>query len=167
MGKVAEKKKNILSRLEDALTIGLFTIMVSMSFLQVINRNILHLPLSWLEECSRLAMVFMAMLGVEMGLRDGSQIAITGIADRLRGKFRLAVTIIVKMTVIGFAAAMTVSSVQLMKLQIASGRTSAALHIPMAVLYGIFAAGFVLIAIIQICILVSYVKSIQEKGVMV
>lgn len=158
------KEKNILKRLEDAVTILLFTIMVAMSFLQVVNRNILHLPLSWLEESSRLAMVFMAMLGVEMGLRDGSQIAITGVVDRLRGRFRAAAVIIAKVIIIGFAAAMAISSIQLMQLQIVSGRTSAALHIPMAALYGGFAASFIIISIVQICILASYIKTWLMRG---
>ena len=62
-----------------------FMVMVAASFAQVVNRNIFKLPISWFDEASVYCMVYMVLLGTEVGLRDGTQVAVTAVVDRLKG----------------------------------------------------------------------------------
>ena len=71
-----------LQKIEDFILVSSFVIMVVASFAQVANRNVFHLGISWFEELARYAMVYMALLAAETGLRDGSQISITAITDK-------------------------------------------------------------------------------------
>ena len=84
--------KKILSKLqkiEDFILFLTFVIMILGAFAQVLNRNIFKFGISWLEEISRYCMVYMALLATEAGLRDGSQISLTVLTDRLGGTARL------------------------------------------------------------------------------
>ena len=68
--------KKIFDKLEEyiggALFIGIFIILV----LQVFFRQVLHTPLIWSEELSRLIFVWVAMLGISIGIRKQSHIFI-------------------------------------------------------------------------------------------
>ena len=67
--------------------------------LQVVNRNIIHAGVSWLEELARYCMVYMALLATEAGLRDNTQISITAITDKIHGMTGRVVRIISKAVV--------------------------------------------------------------------
>ncbi|WP_300361103.1 TRAP transporter large permease subunit [Fusobacterium sp.] len=75
--------KKIFDKLEEyiggALFMGIFIILV----LQVFFRQVLHTPLVWSEELSRLIFVWVAMLGISIGIRKQSHIFI----DFLFNKF--------------------------------------------------------------------------------
>lgn len=73
-------------KIEDIIMVITFIIMVISSFAQVINRNIFKIPISGFEEAAKYSMVYMVLLGTEMGLRDGTQISVTAIVDILKGK---------------------------------------------------------------------------------
>ena len=66
---------------------------------QVVNRNIIHAGVSWLEELARYCMVYMALLATEAGLRDNTQISITAITDKIHGMTGRVVRIISKAVV--------------------------------------------------------------------
>lgn len=74
-----------LQKIEDFILVATFTVMVLASFAQVVNRNIIHAGVSWLEELARYCMVYMALLATEAGLRDNTQISITAITDKIHG----------------------------------------------------------------------------------
>ncbi|MFU0832170.1 MAG: hypothetical protein ACFWUC_04430 [Oscillospiraceae bacterium] len=80
-----EKALNYGKKLERAIVVIMFAIMVAAIFMQVVNRNIFQVPVSGFEEAAKYAMVYMVLLGTEMGLRDGTQIAVTGVQDSLSG----------------------------------------------------------------------------------
>lgn len=98
-----KKALGYFQKIENGVLIGTFIIMVIASFVQVLNRNIFHLGISWLEELSRYCMIYMALLAAEIGLRDGTQIAVTALTDKLKGTFKNVVEIIAKAVVCAFA----------------------------------------------------------------
>lgn len=57
-----KKALGYFQKIENGVLIGTFIIMVIASFVQVLNRNIFHLGISWLEELSRYCMIYMALL---------------------------------------------------------------------------------------------------------
>ena len=88
-----------LQKIEDFILVATFTVMVLASFAQVVNRNIIHAGVSWLEELARYCMVYMALLATEAGLRDNTQISITAITDKIHGMTGRVVRIISKAVV--------------------------------------------------------------------
>ena len=75
----------VANRAEEWLLVIVFVAMVILEFLQVLNRNIFKLPIGWYEELARYTQVYVALVAMELGLRDGTQISLTAVTDRLSG----------------------------------------------------------------------------------
>ena len=74
-----------LQYIENLIIVVSFAVMVTCSFLSVVNRNFIKLSTPWFDELSTFAMIYMALLGTEAGLRDGSQIAVTALVNKFNG----------------------------------------------------------------------------------
>lgn len=81
-----KKILSFLQQVENGIMVVTFTIMVLTSFAQVVNRNFFKLPISWFEEAAVYCMIYMVLIGTEIGLRDGTQIAVTALVDKLKGR---------------------------------------------------------------------------------
>lgn len=123
--------------------------MIIASFGQVVNRNFLQLPITWFDEASIYCMIYMVLIGTEVGLRDGTQIAVNGIVDRFSGKTKLGIQLVAKVIVIIFAAVVFMGGLKLMDIQIRTGQVSAALGIPMTIPYGAMVVSFGMITLVQ------------------
>lgn len=157
--------KNILKglqRLEDVVLVVAFTIMIIAIFAQVVNRNIFKIPVSGFEEAAKYCMVYMVMLGTELGLRDGTQIAVTGVVDKFHGKGRKILLIVAKLVVIAFSAVMLSSGIGMVQKQIQTGQTSPGLGIPMAVPYAALPIAFGLIVVIQAALLIQMILNFNK-----
>ena len=136
-------------KIEDIIMVITFIIMVISSFAQVINRNIFKIPISGFEEAAKYSMVYMVLLGTEMGLRDGTQISVTAIVDILKGKTKKIVMIISKLIVVLAAASLFYHSMGLVQKQIISGQVSPGLQIPMSIPYFSLVLSFGIITLVQ------------------
>jgi TRAP-type C4-dicarboxylate transport system permease small subunit len=145
MKKVLEK----LTMVENIIMIATFAVMVFASFAQVVNRNIFKLPISWFDEAAIYCMIYMVLIGTEVGLRDGTQIAVTALVDKLHGRGRTLIQLIAKIILVFFAAVVFVGSIQLMAIQIRTGQVSAALNLPMSVPYFAMVLSFGMITLVQ------------------
>ena len=143
-----------LQKIEDFILVATFTVMVLASFAQVVNRNIIHAGVSWLEELARYCMVYMALLATEAGLRDNTQISITAITDKIHGMTGRVVRIISKAVVAIFSGVCFFSSFTILKTQLSSGQVSPGLHLPMAIPYFALTLSFGIITVIQAAALV-------------
>ena len=74
-----------LTKVENFIMIVTFVVMVCASFAQVVNRNFIKLSIGWFDELAIYCMMYMVLIGTEMGLRDGTQIAVTAVVDKLKG----------------------------------------------------------------------------------
>lgn len=144
-----KKTLNFLQMLEKWIIVVTFAVMVAACFIQVVNRNITKIPVSGFEEAAKYCMVYMVLLGTELGLRDGTQISITGVVDKLPPVVRKIVTIISRFIVVFFSAIMTKSGWQMVLKQARIGQKTPALGIPMAVPYFALVLGFGLITVVQ------------------
>lgn len=149
-----------LTKIENVIMIAAFAIMVICTFFQVVNRNFLKLPLPWLDEASTYSMIYMALIGTEVGLRDGSQIAVTAVVDKLNGRFREVVQILAKIVVLIFSCSVLYSSILLVSKQIATGQTSAAMRLPMAVPYAALVIAFAMIVLVQLYETIYMIKDL-------
>lgn len=138
-------------------------IMVLSCFIQVVNRNIFKVPVSGFEEAAKYSMIYMVLLGTELGLRDGTQIAVTAVIDKLKGTTKKIMMIISKMMVIIFSSAIFYQAVLLVQQQVRSGQKSPGLQIPMSIPYFALVLSFGIITIVQIVALLIMIKNIKEK----
>lgn len=157
-----------LQKVENALIIISFSIMVLASFSQVVNRNIFMLGIGWFEEIAVYCMIWMTLLGTELGLRDGTQISVTAMVDRLGKRGQQIAHIFSKLLVVAFSAAITNSAIGMVMKQIQTGQTSPGLKIPMAIPYASLLIGFGIMTLVQgitlILMIIRLFKPDSERG---
>lgn len=156
-----KKTLRVLQLAEKWAIVIMFVIMVVASFAQVLNRNIFKIPVSGFEEAARYAMVYMVLLGTELGLRDGTQISIKGLVNKLPLTARHLVGILTQCIIIVFSALMCNSGWKMVLKQTRIGQTSPGLGIPMGIPYFALVLGFGLITIIQFAMLVQMVRNFK------
>lgn len=148
-----------LTRLENAIIAVCFIVMTVAAFAQVVNRNLIGASISWFDELARYCMVYMTLLATEAGLRDGSQISIQAVTDKMPPVLKRVVQLIVKVIIIGFSCTIFMTSLTLLKKQIMTGQVSAGLEIPMYIPYLALPIAFGLIVIVQLYCLYVLAKS--------
>ena len=151
-----------LQHVENLLLVLTFTVMVISIFAQVVNRNIFKIPVSGFEEAAKYCMVYMVMLGTELGLRDGTQIAVTGVVDKFHGKAHKVLLMVSKIIVIGFAGIMTSTSWNMVMKQVRTGQTSPGLGIPMTIPYAALLLAFALITVVQFALLIRMIRDFNK-----
>lgn len=154
-----------LQKVENFIIIASFAFMTFCSFAQVVNRNIFQFPISWFDEASTYCMVYMTLLGTEIGLRDGSQIAVTALVNKFKGASKMVINIIAKIIVVIFSATVLVYSISMVQMQAASGQTTAALHLPMSVPYMALVISFAIITAVQIAITIKMVIDLIKGNI--
>lgn len=112
--------------------------MAAVMFLNVILRYCVGFSFNWGDEILRYMCIYMAFLGTAAGWRYGAHIGVTLFVEKLlpektRKYFRLLADIIA----IAFMCIVTYFGVILVTRIMASGQSSAALHLPMYFVYGI------------------------------
>lgn len=160
-----KKLLSYLQKIENFIMIITFIIMVLASFGQVLNRNFFKLPIAWFEELAVYCMIYMALLGTEIGLRDGSQASITAFTSKLKGNTKKIVDIIARLAVIVFSSAMFYNAVGMVQKQIQTGQTSPALKIPMTIPYFALPLSFGIITLVQAVTLI-YIMTGKNKDKM-
>ena len=75
--KAVKKILLYVTKAELILSALAFVVMVVCYFLSVVNRNFIRASMPWTEELALYSMVYMALLGMEVGLRDGTQVCVT------------------------------------------------------------------------------------------
>ena len=71
-----KKALSYITNVEYAIMVVTFVAMVIAYFISVVNRNFIKASMPWTEEVAMYSMIYMALLGTEVGLRDGTQVAL-------------------------------------------------------------------------------------------
>ena len=138
-----------------------FAIMVISYFISVVNRNIIKGSMPWTEELGLYSMVYMALIGTELGLRDGTQVSVTALTSKLEGKtIGKIVDIIARLVVIYFVYMMFRNGNALVAKQLKTMQTTPVLKIPMYTLYLSLSISFCLTLITQALMLIGKVFNI-------
>lgn len=133
-----------------------FALMVICYFISVVNRNLIRTAMPWTEELALYAMVYMALLGMEAGLRDGTQVSVTAITDKFKGtKTGHALAIISRVLLLFFVVMMVRYGYALVVKQMQTGQTSPVMKIPMYLLYLSLVLSFGLTLLTQITLLIG------------
>ena len=153
-----KKLLSYVTKVEYAIMIIAFIAMVAAYFVAVINRNFIKASMPWTEEVAMYSMIYMALLGTEVGLRDGTQVAVTAIIEKLHG-----ITKKVQIVLEVFTAVMLKAGTALFLKQIQTGQTTPVLKIPMSAMYFSLVLTFGLILLIQTVILVEKIIDLKNK----
>ena len=89
-----KKLLSYVTKVEYAIMIVAFVAMVAAYFVAVVNRNFIKASMPWTEEVAMYSMIYMALLGTEVGLRDGTQVAVTAIIEKLHGTTKKVISIL-------------------------------------------------------------------------
>jgi len=147
--KALKKLLDGVTKAEYAVMIAAFTAMVIAYFISVVNRNFIKASMPWTEEIALYSMTYMALLGTEVGLRDGTQVAVTAVIDKLHGPVRRVVDLIKQIVLVVFSFIMLSSGASLVLKQMQTGQTTPVLKLPMSLMYASLVLAFGLIFIVQ------------------
>ena len=143
-----------------------FALMVACYFISVVNRNIIKGSMPWTEELALYSMVYMVLLGTELGLRDGTQVSVTALTSKLEGKTAGKVLgIIARLVVIYFVYMMFRNGNALVAKQIKTAQTSPVMNIPMYTLYLSLSISFGLMMITQVLMLIGEIFNIPMDSI--
>ena len=158
-----KKVLSYITSAEYAVMIAAFAAMVLAYFISVGNRNLIKASMPWTEEIALYSMTYMALLGTEVGLRDGTQVAVTAVVDKLHGMARKIVDLIAQIVLEIFAFVMLKAGLALFLKQMQTGQTTPVLKIPMSVMYFSLVLAFGLIFLIQAVELVEKLMGMAKK----
>ncbi|WP_338946764.1 TRAP transporter small permease [Fusobacterium canifelinum] len=98
------KTVQILDKLEEAILVGMFTLMVIIIFVQVIMRYIFNNSLSWSEELGKFLFVWISWLGISIGAKRKEHIKITMFIDRCSPQLKFMCDILSEFVVLVICA---------------------------------------------------------------
>lgn len=85
----------LLKHLEEALGAILLAVMVSIAFLNVVTRYVLRYSMAFTEELTLYLFVWMVMVGTSLAFREGSNMCVSLLYDRLPKTFRKYVFLVI------------------------------------------------------------------------
>ena len=120
----------------------------------------------WTEELALYSMVYMVLLGTELGLRDGTQVSVTALTSKLEGKLSGKILeIIARVIVIYFVYMMFRNGNALVAKQLKTAQTSPVMNIPMYTLYLSLSISFGLMLITQFLMLIGRVFNLPMEKI--
>ena len=164
--KALKKIIAIVTKAELSISAVTFAAMVVCYFISVVNRNFIKASMPWTEEVALYAMVYMALLGTELGLRDGTQVSVTALTSKLEGKTAGKVLeLIARVVLIVFVFMIFRNGISLVAKQIQTGQTSPVLKIPMYLLYLSLPISFGLTLVSQVLMFIGRLLNLDLSEV--
>lgn len=150
--------------LEAVVCVSLMTIMTVMIFIQVIMRYIFQHSLTWSEEFVRYCFIWLVYIGASYACKKGAHIKIDAALRIYPEKWRKYIVILGDLCVLILAAYIMVTGMRLVDFQVAYGKVSPAMGLPLSFVNFAPVAGFGLIVIRQVQTIWKRVKALPCKG---
>ncbi len=116
--------------------------------LQVFNRFVLGLPLSWSEEFQKFGHIWMVMLAIPVAYRRGAHLGMDMLLDLLPKSVQRGVGLLTE--VLWFILALAIGRYTLLIMAVAKNQDSPGLGIPMNYVYSIMVIGSVYVAFVAV-----------------
>lgn len=116
-----------------AFLVGLMTALV---FLQIVNRAILNVSLTWSEEIVNYSMIWIAMLGACVLVRNNGHMAIDNFIKALKGPLRKVIMTVSVLLQVAFVIVMLLGIIEFFPA--AAKQFSPVLRLDMAAIYSVF-----------------------------
>ena len=155
----------ILDKVELAargFTAGILALMLVVSLLEIVRRYIMGSSSIWTDELVKYCIVMVAMIGGAACFRKGELVAFTLLKDRIFGKARLALELVINTIVLGFAAFIFQNSVTTLKMPSIAKQISMGLRVSMKWFYLPITIGLLLIVIFAIEAYPRYIKAYKD-----
>ena len=123
--KPQNRMAHIYNKLEEYTLVAILATSVVIITLQIIMRYVFNNSLSWSEEAAKYLFVWLIWLGTSIAVRD--HIAIEFLADRLRGKARIVLDIIIKLLWGGMCVFLLVNGMEVVQSMIGRGKVASAM----------------------------------------
>lgn len=144
------------------LSILMVVLVISVSW-QVLSRYLLSVPASWTEELARFLLIWISMLGAAYAYRMGSHIGFDYLVSRTTGQKARRLNQFSHLVCLVFAVAvLVIGGGALMQMTWELRQYSAAMGLPIAVVYSVIPLSGILIAIFS---LVEIVDPHEDAGI--
>jgi TRAP-type C4-dicarboxylate transport system permease small subunit len=164
--KIIKRAVRIITIAELVISAFAFILMVASYFISVVNRNIIKGSMPWTEELALYAMVYMALIGMELGLRDGTQVCVTALTDKLKGSVAGKIlSIVARIILIVFVFMILQNGCSLVAKQLQTGQTSPVMKIPMYLLYLSLPVSFGITLISQVLMFIGEIFNIPMEDI--
>ncbi len=131
-------------RIEDFLLKYIVVLMTLAIFLQVIMRYVFNNSLSWSEEFATFAFMWLTWLGASNGVKKQSHIRILLLVEKLKGKYFHLAMMAIDVVWLAFTFFLVKYGIAMVRMAYFNRRISAALEIPMTVMYSSVVVGGIL-----------------------
>lgn len=127
------KIENAIVKILYSVCAFLMFVMVSVVTAQVVSRYVFGNPFTWTEELARYTFVWMSMLGMAVGVKYGSHIALDILVKKLQCTPRKVLVAVNQLFILAFTVTLTYSGFKLV--QLGTRQTSPSLGLPMEWVY--------------------------------
>lgn len=140
-----------LDKVVSGLLVILMALMVFNVTWQVLSRYVVQNPSSFTDELSRYMLIWLGMLGAAYVAGQNQHIAIDLLPNRLIGKSKMKLMVLINVIVLFFAfSVMVMGGINLVYITFILGQKSATMQIPLAYIYIILPVSGVLVIYYQI-----------------
>ena len=158
-----KKLKQMIDKAVEWFSIALVIVMVLLVLWQVIARYLLNSPSSFSEALTRYLFVWLVLITSTYAFGSREHMYISALNDRLRGKARTVVNILIEVLTILFAACVMVFGGSIItRMQMVSLDSS--LHIPMGVVYAVIPVCGVITVFYCICNILEELEKAKEAA---
>ena len=140
--KLTDKFMKIAGVLQNIFSVIPLVAMCFIVLASVIMRYALKVPFTWGEEAARYLMIFAAMLAIGMGVREKSHLGVTIFTSLLPGRIQKVVNGLAQIVSLAIYMILTYLSWEFIIAQHKFGQLSAALKLPMYLVYSMMLLGF-------------------------
>lgn len=158
-----KKLKQMIDKAVEWFSIALVIVMVLLVLWQIIARYLLNNPSSFSEALTRYLFVWLVLITSTYAFGSRDHMYISALNDRLRGKTRTVVNILIEILTILFAACVMVFGGSIItRMQMVSLDSS--LHIPMGVVYAVIPVCGVITVFYCICNILKELEKAKEAA---
>lgn len=155
--------RNAINKLVEGFSVLLIAVMVLLVLWQVIARYVLNSPSAFSEALTRYLFVWLVLVTATYAFGSREHMYISALNDKLRGGVKTAVSILIEVLTILFAACvMTYGGSIITSMQMVSLDSS--LHIPMGVVYAIIPVCGVITVFYCLCNIADELKKEKEAA---
>lgn len=158
-----KKLKQMIDKAVEWFSIALVIVMVLLVLWQIIARYLLNSPSSFSEALTRYLFVWLVLITSTYAFGSRDHMYISALNDRLRGKTRTVVNILIEILTTLFAACVMVFGGSIItRMQMVSLDSS--LHIPMGVVYAVIPVCGVITVFYCICNILKELEKAKEAA---
>lgn len=129
MKKISEK----LSKIINIILFLLITVLVGVTFLQVLGRFVFKIPIVWTEELARICFVWLTFIGAAIAVREGTHLNLDMLISQLSGKLAFILHMLILIVTLIVSVILTFAGSNYVIRN--TGKTAVTMPIPSNVVY--------------------------------